>query len=49
MELKSYQQRVIADLTDYLGYLEECKDTRVAFKTYPDCYSSAVYGSTSSP
>jgi hypothetical protein len=25
MELKSYQQRVIADLTDYLGYLEECK------------------------
>ncbi len=36
MELKSYQQRVIADLTDYLGYLEECKDTRVAFKTYWD-------------
>ncbi len=36
MELKSYQQRVIADLTDYLGYLAECKDTRVAFKTYWD-------------
>ena len=36
MELKSYQQRVITDLTDYLWYLEECKDTRVAFKTYWD-------------
>ena len=36
MELKSYQQRVITDLTDYLSYLEEYKDTRVAFKTYWD-------------
>lgn len=36
MELKDYQNRVIKDLTEFLGYLEELKDIRAAFRTYWD-------------
>lgn len=34
MELKSYQQRVIADLESYLGYLDRYQDTAKAFNMY---------------
>ena len=34
MELKSYQQRVIADLESYLGYLDRYRDTAKAFNMY---------------
>lgn len=36
MELKAYQQRVIDDLTSFLGYLEQGDSIRDAFRSYWD-------------
>jgi hypothetical protein len=36
MELKAYQQRVIDELTAFLGYLERHDEIRAAFRAYWD-------------